>query len=92
MTTKHSPRAQLKAQADKVAGTLKAAERGDKIEGPFAEKVAAARAKGTLKFAVVMDDKVITVEMPWSIIQTTTEAGLADYIFDQMREARHVVN
>ena len=29
-------------------------------------------------------DKVITIEMPWTMIRSTNEAGLAVYILNQM--------
>lgn len=92
MTTKHSPLRVLKAQADKIAETLKRAERGEKIDTRFAEKIDAARSKESFKVGIVMDDKVITVEMPWATIRSTSEVGLAEYILNQMREARNVVN
>lgn len=92
MTTKHSPISQLKAQADRIAATIKAAERGDKIDVQFAQKIAEARAKESLKVGVVMDDKVITIDTPWTTIRSTTEAGLAEWVLDQMREARDVAN
>lgn len=92
MTTKNSPLRLLKAQADKIAATLKAAERGDKIDARFAEKIVSARANGSFKVGIVMDDKVITIDMPWSTISGTTEVGLAEYILGQMREARDVLN
>ena len=92
MTTKHSPLSALKAQADKIAATLKAAERGEKIDVRFAEKIDAARGKESFKVGIVMDDKIITVEMPWATIRATSEAGLSEYIVRQMREARDAVN
>jgi hypothetical protein len=92
VTTKHSPLSQLKAQADRIAATLKAAERGDKVDVRFAHKIAEARAKASFKVGVVMDDKVITLDMPWATIRSTTEAGLSEWIVDQMREARDVAN
>jgi hypothetical protein len=92
MTTRHSPLKALQAQANKIAATLKAAERGEKIEARFAEKVAAARLQDSLKLGVVMDDKVITIDMPWSTIRETSEAGLSEYIVRQMREARDAIN
>lgn len=92
MTTKHSPLSALKAQADKIAETLKAAERGEKIDVRFAQKIDAARSKETFKVGIVMDDKVITIEMPWATIRSTSEVGLAEYILNQMRETRNVVN
>lgn len=88
MTTKSSPIQVLKAQADSIAATLKAAERGDKIDVRFAAKIAAGRAKPTFKVGVVMDDKIITLEMPWTLISSTSEAALSQYIVDQMQEAR----
>jgi hypothetical protein len=92
MTTKRSPLSQLKAQADRIAATIKAAERGDKIDAPFARKIAEARTRESFKVGVVMDDKVITIDMPWTTIRCTTEAGLAEWVLDQMREARDVSN
>lgn len=91
MTTKHSPLSALKAQADKIAATLKAAERGERIDVRFAEKIVAARAKESFKVGIVMDDKVITIELPWATIRSTSEVGIAEYILNQMREARDAV-
>lgn len=85
MTTKHSPLRQLQAQADKIAATIKAAERGEIEMKPGAAD------KESLKFGVVMDDKIITVEMPWDTIRATSEAGLSAYILKHMREQRDPV-
>lgn len=92
MTTKHSPLHRLKAQADQIAAMLKAAERGEKIDVRFAAKIAEARKKGSFKVGIVMDDKVITIEMPWATVRSTSEAGLSAYIVDQMRETNDAVN
>ena len=92
MTTKHSPLSALKARADKIAATIKAAGRGEKIDVRFAEKIEAARGKESFKVGIVMDDKIITIEMPWATIRATSEAGLSEYIVRQMREARDAVN
>ncbi len=92
MTTKKSPKRVLKQQADKIAATLKAAERGDKIDAKFAAKIAEARTKPMFKTGIAMDDKIITIEMPWETIRNTTTAGLSQYIMDQMREVRRSVN
>jgi hypothetical protein len=92
MTTKHSPLSALKAQADKIAATLKAAERGENIDVRFAEKINAARDKESFKIAIVMDDKIITIEMPWTMIHSTTETGLAEYVLNQMRESRQTTH
>lgn len=92
MTTKHSPLWVLKAQADKIASMIKAAERGEKIDARFAEKIAAARDKESFKIGIVMDDKVITVDMSWVTIRATSKTGIAEYILKQMRETRDAVN
>lgn len=92
MTTARSPLRVLKAQADKIAATLKAAERGEKIDVRFAEKIEAARGTDGFKVGIVMDDKIITIEMPWAVVRETNEAGIAEYILDQMREVRNVAH
>ena len=92
MTTSHSPLSHLKAQADKIAAMLKAAERGEKIDVRFAAKIAEARAKDSFKVGIVMDDKIVTIAMPWTTIRATSEAGLSEYIVDRMRGARDVAN
>jgi len=92
MTTKHSPISALRAQADHIASMLKAAERGDKIDVRFAEKIAAARANESFTVGIVMDDKIIKLEMPWTVISGTDQAGLSEYILDQMRETRDAIN
>lgn len=82
MTTKHSPLRQLKAQADSIAQKIKAAERGELTLKDGAEK------KDAIKFGVVMDDKILTIEMPRDLIRTSSEAGISEYILKQMRETR----
>ncbi len=91
MTTKHSPLRVLKAQADTIAAALKAAERGEKIASDPAGKIAASIAKGIVKFAVAMDDKIISIEMPWSTIRETSEVGIAEFILKHMREQRETM-
>lgn len=88
MTTARSPLSQLKAQADKIAAMLKAFERGETIDVRFAEKIAAARDKESITFAVVMDDKVLKIEMPWRKVRGISEVGIAEWILRHMREAR----
>jgi hypothetical protein len=85
MTTKDSPLHVLKGQADKIAAALKAAERGDKIDVRFAEKIAAARGRESFKAGIVMDDKIITVEIPWATVRGTSEAELSEYIVGLMK-------
>lgn len=88
MTTARSPLRALKAQADNIAAMLKAVERGEQVDVRFAEKIEAARGRDGIKVGVMMDDKLIIVEMPWIALRETSEAGLADYILRQMRGAR----
>ena len=89
MTTARSPLRILKAQADKIAQTVKAIERGEDVGAADpGGKIAAARGRESFKVGIVMDDKVITIEMPWALIRETSEVGIAEYILDQMREAR----
>lgn len=91
MTTKHSPLSALKKQADKIAEMLKRAERGEKIDVRFSEKIDAARGNDVFKVGIVMDDKIIMIDMPWATIRSASEAGLSEYIVRQMREARDTV-
>jgi hypothetical protein len=91
MTTARSPLRALRAQAKTVAATLKAAERGQPLGTKHDEKVVAARANETVTFAVVMDDKILKIEMAWTKIRETSEAGIAEYVLNQMREARDAV-
>lgn len=78
MTTKDSPIATLKAQADIVAKKLKSM-----TQPPGREFI---------KFAVVMDDKLFTVEMPWQAIHESDEGGIAEFILNEMRERREKLN
>ena len=91
MTTKHSPLRKLKAQADKIAAVLRAAERGEKVEAMFAAKIAEARQKPSFKAGIVMDDKIITIELPWTTVAAASEGELSEFIVRQMRELRHAV-
>jgi hypothetical protein len=92
MTTSHSPLSVLKAQADKIAAMLKAVDRGEKIDMRFAQKIEAARGKESIKFGVVMDDKVVIVDVPWATLRETSEVGLAEYILKLMRGALDAIN
>lgn len=92
MTTARSPLSALKAQADKIAAVLAAAERGEKIDVRFAEKIDAARAKESVIFGVVMDDKILKIEIPWTKIRESGETGLSEYILKHMRESRDEVH
>ena len=85
MTTSDSPRWRLKQQANKIAAALKAAERGEKIAVDPAGKIAASSLRESVVFGVVMDDKIIKVEMPWVLIRETSEAGISEWIIQYMR-------
>lgn len=88
MTTKHSPPAVLRAQAFKIAATIKAAERGEKVDVPFAQKIAEARQRGFFKVGVMMDDKVIILELSSEKIRETDGEALVEYILKLMQEKR----
>jgi hypothetical protein len=94
MTTSRSPLRVLKAQADKIAAALKAAERGENIDGQFhfPEKIEAARAKENVTFGVVMDDKVLKIDVPWNLIRETGEVALAEFILNKMRGDRETAH
>lgn len=91
MTTSGSPLPKIKAQADATAARLKAIERGAPVANDPAGKIDAARQRGFIKFGIVMDDKVITVEMPWATIRDLTEAGISEYIVELMRGSKSTV-
>lgn len=88
MSTAQSPLRVLKAQSDTIARTIKMAERGEPVAPEFAAKLAAARQKDSFVVGVVMDDKVLQITLPWSVIRETSEVGLAAFILKYMKESR----
>lgn len=88
MSTSHSPLKKLKTEAARIAKQLKMLAAGKSTANDPAGKIKAALARETVNFGIVMDDKVLTVEMPWSQIRETSEAGIAEWILDYMRDAR----
>jgi hypothetical protein len=92
MTTSQSPLRALKMQADNIAKVLKAYARGETMMVQFAEKMEAARDKPSITFAVAMDDKIVKIEMPWTVMRDTSEVGLAEYILKQMRGSREATH
>lgn len=93
MSTAHSPLRKLRAEANRIAQQLKALERGEVNAPDPLGKVAAARAgKEALTFAVVMDDKILKIEMPWATIASMSEAGISEWILKQMRESRETTH
>lgn len=92
MTTSRSPLRVLKAQADTIAKTIKAVERGENPVEDRGGKIAAARNKPGFKVGVVMDDKVLIVDMSWTTISETSEVGLAEFILKHMRDSRETAH
>lgn len=91
MTTKESPLRVLKSQAERIAKSLAAFERGEAIDVRFAERLKAARDKEIVKIGIVMDDKIITIDMPWTVIKSSGEVAMAEYLLNMMRESRNTV-
>lgn len=85
MTTADSPEHLLRAQATLCAKNLKAMLRGEVPPGDTAGKVKAALLRDGVTFAIVMDDKLVKVSMPWEMIRETDEAGLVEWILAQMQ-------
>lgn len=85
MTTARSPYNELKVQADRMARTLKMAARGERIADDVGGKIAAAREREVVRFAIVMDDKIISMQMRWAFIQEVSEAGISEYIVSHMQ-------
>lgn len=80
MTNASSPITILRAQARRAALAMKTAEKtGVGVK-------AGAREKPEVKFAVVMDDKVITIEMEWTSIRDLTVEGLTTFIVREMQK------
>lgn len=93
MSTKHSPLRVLKAQSDSIAKDLKAWSRGERVKSEIELRLLKARAEGAngIKIGLVMDDKVLTFNMTWATIESTSEVGIAEWILRQMRESRDTV-
>ncbi|MBI3677914.1 MAG: hypothetical protein HY243_15000 [Proteobacteria bacterium] len=70
---------------------MKAAERGEPVANDPAGKIAAARERESVTVGVVMDDKIIKLDIPWSTIRETSEAGMSEYIVAQMRGVANTV-
>lgn len=80
MTTASSPVTILRAQARRAALALKTAERtGVGVK-------AGDREKPEVKFAVVMDDKTMVIEMPWTMIKELTVEELTTFIVREMQK------
>ena len=88
MTTARSPLRILKRQADEIAAKLKRIADGHTDVPDPLGKLHAARGRDSITFGIVMDDKVLQIEMAWTMIRETSELGIAEFILRQMREAR----
>jgi hypothetical protein len=89
VTTAKSPPSELRAQAHKIADSLKRAAAGEKIANDPQGRIEASKARGYIDFAIVMDDKILKIEVPWQTIRDLALPLLCDFIFDQMSEAKH---
>ena len=76
MTTSQSPTNVLKKQAERIAKLLKQGVRG---ELPNFQK------KDPIKFGVIMDDKVFTIEIGWQKVCDSTEYALTEMILREMK-------
>jgi hypothetical protein len=63
---------------------LKKIERGEVNDA----KIEAARATPCIKVGVVMDDKIVSIDMPWATIRASAEPVLSAFVLKQMQEAR----
>ena len=85
MTTAQSPLPALQAQADKIATTLKAVARGERVIADRGGKLAAALASDGVTVGIVMDDKIIKVRLLWSTVRSCEEAALSEFIVKTMQ-------
>lgn len=92
MTTSQTPTSILRKQAEKMAERIKALERGDPVDPKFAAHYLAARSKPEFKFGVVMDDKTLIITMPWTLIHSTGEVGLTEFILKHMKNSRETTH
>lgn len=70
-----------------MARILKDVAAGKSVVEDKGGKLAASLASGRVKAAVVMDDKVIAIEMEWAIVRATSQLALAELLFKNMRGA-----
>lgn len=85
MTTSSSPIQKIKAEATKIAQTLKQAERGQYPNQTFRQRIEESKLRGIFVVGIAMDDKIIKVEIPWDTIKATPEKELTTYIVDLMQ-------
>ena len=82
----------LKDQAATIAAALKRLEQGEPqvrdphglfINEPTSKIIAACSLSG-VTFAVLMDEKMVTIEIPWVTIRDSSEKGIAEFVLRQM--------
>lgn len=91
MTTKHSPLRVLKAQSDKIAAMIKAFERGEPVDPNFDTQIREARLRNCFRIGLVMDDKIIKIDLLWTLINSVGEVALSEYILKLMQERRETL-
>lgn len=94
MTTARSPLSKLKKQASEISAILKEVERGGDVGDldPDDKLGRARREKPSIEVAVVMDDKILKIELTWAAVRDTTEAGLTEFILGRMSARRRPLN
>lgn len=86
MSTKDTPESKLRRQAAFMARNLKAMAIAPLTH--LSSNVREARGRDVFTTGIVMDDKFIKIEMPWTNIRESTELALTEYIVKLMREER----
>lgn len=85
MSTGNSPLSKLKREAENMARILKMADRGERIAKDPLGKIAASKASGVFAIGLMIDDKVVRVDIPWRTIHSFSEVALAEWILKLMR-------
>lgn len=88
MSTEHSPESILREQAHHIAVTLKRAEQGENVAPDPMHRIGKSLELGVVKLAIVMDDKLIALAIPWEQVRALTLPLLCDFIYGLMRGAR----
>ena len=86
------PDKHVREQADRIAETLKRAERGEMIADNMGRKIAISPTRSSVKFAVAMDDKSLIIEMPLAMIKDMSEHAISEYLLKHMRATRDTVH
>lgn len=85
MTTSQSPISAIRKQADQIARSLKAIERGEFVVEDVGGKLAASRQRESVVFGIFMDDKILKVELSWQTIRDMSEHAISEHIVHYMR-------